>query len=237
MLADFVDTLATWVQQIVTGLGAPGITLVALFENLFPPTPSEFLYPLAGKMAFDGAVTLPLVILAGVIGSLMGSAVYYTLGYQLGADRAREAIARYGTLHLWRFHITLFTVEAYDKALALFEKHGGKIVFFARIMPLVHGVVSIPAGVTRMKPLPFVIYTALGSAAWIAPLATLGYWLGSQWEQVLAIMDAYETLCYGLFAAFIVYLVVRRVQKQRREKNFHHRDAERTEVSQSNIYP
>lgn len=218
MLSDFVDTLTAWVQHIVTSLGAPGITLVALFENLFPPTPSEFLYPLAGKMAFDGAVTLPLVVIAGVLGSLMGSAIYYTLGYQLGADRTRDAIARYGILRVWRFRIPLFTVETYDKALALFEKHGGKIVFFARIMPLVHGVVSIPAGVTRMKPLPFIFYTALGSAAWITPLATLGYWLGSQWEQILAMIDAYETLCYVLFAAFTGYLLVRRVQKQRREK-------------------
>ncbi len=207
MLADFVDTLTTWVQYVVTSLGAPGITLVALFENLFPPTPSEFLYPLAGKMAFDGAVTLPMVVIAGVLGSLMGSGVYYTLGYQLGADRAREAIIRYGTLHIWRFRIPLFTVEAYDKALALFEKHGGKIVFFARILPLVHGVVSIPAGVTRMKPLPFVIYTVLGSTAWIVPLAILGYWLGSQWQQVLAIMDTYETLCYIALALFIVYFI------------------------------
>lgn len=218
MLSDFVDQLATWVQQLVTGLGAPGITLVALFENLFPPTPSEFLYPLAGKMAFDSAITLPWVVLAGVVGSLIGSAVYYTLGYQLGAERTRRMIARYGTLRIWRFHITVFTVESYDTALALFEKHGGKIVFVARIMPLVHGVVSIPAGVTRMKPLPFVIYTALGSAAWIAPLAILGYWLGSQWQQVLDLMDAYETVCYILFALVIAYYVARRIYKHRQNK-------------------
>jgi membrane protein DedA with SNARE-associated domain len=213
MLADFVDSITQWLQQLVSTTGAPGITLVALFENLFPPTPSEFLYPLAGKLTYDNPeISLLAVIVAGVVGSLIGSAVYYTLGYKLGEDGAREVIRRFGTLRLWKLKITLFTEESFDKAMHAFEKHGGVIVLIGRVLPLVHGVVSIPAGVIRMNPFAFTVYTAIGAALWIAPLALLGYFLGSQWQTVLELMDTYESLCYALFAAFILYQILKRVR-------------------------
>jgi membrane protein DedA with SNARE-associated domain len=215
VLSQFVETLTSIIQQIVVSFGAPGITLVALFENLFPPTPSEFLYPLAGKMAADGQISLVAIVIAGVVGSLMGSLLYYRVGYWLGEERSRVAIDRYGKIRLLGRDFRFVSVEEFDKALRLFERHGGKIVFVARLMPLVHGVVSIPAGVTRMKLLPFLLYTAVGAALWIGPLSLFGYWLGNNWEQVLYYLDVYENIIYVLIVAAVVYYVIRRVQRSR----------------------
>jgi membrane protein DedA with SNARE-associated domain len=213
MLSDLVEGIASLVEQIVTNLGAPGIALIALFENLFPPTPSEALYPLAGKLAYDGAITLVAIVIAGTIGSVIGALAYYTLGYKLGEARTRDLITRYGHVRLLRFTIPIISSEDYDRGMALFHRHGGRIVFAARLLPLVHGVVSIPAGVVRMSLPRFVVYTALGSALWIAPLTLFGFWLGENWRQVLTYLDVYQNVVYVLLALIIVYYIVRRLRR------------------------
>jgi membrane protein DedA with SNARE-associated domain len=212
MLSNVVEALAVWLEQLVHVLGLPGVALIALFENLFPPTPSEFLYPLAGKLAYDGKLVAWGIIAAGVAGSVTGSLIYYSLGYWLGDERTRNAIARFGHVRLGKFTLQIVSVEDYDHARALFVRRGGSIVLIARLMPLVHGVVSIPAGVTHMKVLPFVLYTAVGSALWIAPLTLFGMWLGNNWERILYWMDVYQNVWYVLMLLAVVYIIFKRVR-------------------------
>jgi membrane protein DedA with SNARE-associated domain len=215
MLSDVVQGVTTFLEHVVTAFGPPGITLVALLENLFPPTPSETLYPLAGKLAYDGAITLAAVIVAGTLGSLVGSLIFYSIGYRLGGQRTREIIARYGRVRLLRYTVSVVTVEDYDRGMTLFQRYGGRIVFGARLLPLVHGVVSIPAGVVRMNLVLFIVYTALGSAAWITPLTLFGYWLGSRWRQVLVWLDIYQNAIYILLAVALMYFGIRRFRRLR----------------------
>lgn len=201
--------------------GLPGVTLIALFENLFPPTPSEFLYPLAGKLVADGNFALVGVILAGILGSLIGSLFYYWLGYRLGEERARQVIVRFGHFKILRFRIQVVSAQDYDRALTLFHRWGGMVVLVARIMPLVHSVVSIPAGVTRMALPAFVVYTVVGSALWIAPLTLLGLWLGNNWERVLYWMDVYEYAWYAVIVSGIITLIVRRIRSKPNRDRVH----------------
>lgn len=201
--------------------GLPGVTLIALFENLFPPTPSEFLYPLAGKLVADGKFALVGVILAGILGSLVGSLFYYWLGYRLGEERVRQAIVRFGHFKILHFRIQVVSAQDYDRAVALFYRWGGMVVLVARIMPLVHSVVSIPAGVTRMALPAFVVYTVVGSALWIAPLTLLGLWLGNNWERVLYWMDVYEYAWYAVIASGIIILIVRRIRSKPNRDRVH----------------
>jgi membrane protein DedA with SNARE-associated domain len=217
VLADFIDSLAKALQNLLDVAGIPGIVLIAFFENMFPPTPSEFLYPLAGKYAADGEMSLIAIIVAGVLGSLIGSLLYYALGYFLGADRTRSIIERYGAFRLIRWRVEIVTPADYDLALTWFERRGGWVIFIARIMPLVHSVVSIPAGVTRMNLLAFLLITTLGVVAWIAPLSIFGYWLGNNWEQVLNALNVYQNVWYVLMALFILWLAFRRWNRHRNQ--------------------
>ena len=217
MLSHLVEELAGLVESIVLTAGLPGIVLIAFLENVFPPIPSEFLYPLAGKLAYDGQVSLLMVILAGAIGSLIGSSMFYAMGYRLGNARIRELLSRYGTLQLWRFRLTPVTPEDYDKALSAFHRRGGTIVLISRTMPVIHSIISIPAGVARMNYLKFVIYTFLGSLLWIVPTVLVGYILGSQWETALYLLDVYEWVWYALIACGLVYYIFKRVRRHRRK--------------------
>ncbi|MDX1992985.1 MAG: DedA family protein [bacterium] len=215
MLADFLQGATQFVQQILGMFGVPGVSLIALMENLFPPTPSEFLYPLAGKMAYEGGLSPLVVIAAGVTGSLIGSLIFYTLGYRLGAARIRSLIGRFGHFRIGKLHVRFLSVQDYDRALHLFERYGGPLVFVARIMPLVHGVVSVPAGVVRMNLPLFILYTALGAACWIAPLTLFGYWLGNRWNEVLTWLDLYENLWYLFIALVVAFFLWRRLRSGR----------------------
>ena len=153
--------------------------------------------------------------MAGIVGSLAGSLIYYAVGRRLGPDRARQAVARFGTLKIHRFSVQFMAVEDYDRAVQLFQRRGGVIVLVARLMPLVHSVVSIPAGVTQMPLVPFMAYTGLGSALWIAPLTLFGVWLGNNWEDILYWMDIYEYVWYAIIAVAIGFWAVRRVRNAR----------------------
>jgi membrane protein DedA with SNARE-associated domain len=200
MLAEVVQQFVDWVTSLVSNGGVIGIFVVALLENLFPPTPSEFLYPLAGKLAYDGVLTLFEIIAAGVLGTLTGATLLYFVGYRLGSARACAFFERWGTLRLGRVRWVIFNGAMYDQALAQFERYGGAVVMFGRMMPLIHGIVSVPAGVVRMNLLRFYLYTSLGSLSWIGTLSVLGYLLGTQWARILVWLDVYQNAIMVLMA-------------------------------------
>ncbi len=214
MLTRLIEDLTALLEQIVLTFGVPGIALIAFMENIFPPTPSEFLYPMAGKIAYDGKIDLLAVIISGGIGSLVGAVIFYHVGYYMGEARVRTAISRYGTLKIGQFRLRFFTLEAYDQAASAFRQHGGIIVMVARSMPLIHGVISIPAGVVRMNRLKFMTYTFIGVLLWVTPTVLLGYALGSQWERALSFIDAYETIWYIVIVAGVSFYLVRRWRRE-----------------------
>lgn len=209
MLAEFVRQLTEWVMSLISDGGVLGIFLTALLENLFPPTPSELLYPLAGKLAYDGQFHVIEVIVAGVLGTLAGSTILYYVGYRLGNADARAFLERHGTLRLGRFRWVVFSGAMYDHALGQFERYGGAVVMFGRMLPLVHGIVSVPAGVVRMNLLRFYCYTALGSAAWISVLVVLGYLLGTQWTRILRWLELYQNAVLVLMAVAVAAFFLR----------------------------
>lgn len=217
MLADLIEQITIFVESVVLTFGLPGVAVIAVGENLFPPTPSEFLYPLAGKMAWEGGFSILSVVTVGVLGTLFASTLWYLLGKRLGEERVRQFIERRGTLRIARFSFELFTVDQYERAIELFRTRGAAIVVVARLLPYVHSVVSIPAGVIRMPYSSFLIYTAIGSALWILPLTVLGYILGSRWREVLAILDTYQTVILVIAGLLLVYWIGRRVLRSRRK--------------------
>jgi membrane protein DedA with SNARE-associated domain len=142
-------------------------------ESMLLPVPSEAVMPFAGFLAAQGRFSLPLVLLAALLGSLVGSLVSYALG-AWGIEPALERWGKY--LFVKKEHLAA--------SHRWFERRGALAVFFARFVPGVRHVVSIPAGTARMPLGPFLLATALGAGAWNAVLAIAGYELGSRWADV-----------------------------------------------------
>jgi membrane protein DedA with SNARE-associated domain len=190
-----------WITGLVQQTGYWGVFLLMLAENIFPPIPSELIMPLAGFTAARGELNIVYVLIAGTAGSLLGAIAWYYIGRALGLRRVRRLSERHGR---W---LTL-TPDEVDQADRWFRRHGGKAVFFGRLVPAVRTLISVPAGVTRM-PLPaFLAWTTVGTALWTALLAGAGYLLESQYERVADYVNPVSNVVFAVLALGYLYRLV-----------------------------
>lgn len=196
-----------WIQHTMTSLGYPGVALLMFLENIFPPIPSELIMPLAGFTAGRGDLSFVGVVLAGALGSLLGQLPLYYLGRWVGEDKLVGWADRYGK---W------LTVSGSDikKADDWFDKHGHKTVFFARLVPGLRSLISIPAGLSEMHLPTFLIYSALGTGLWALLLAALGGLLGENYEAVDTYLGPVAFVVLGGLTLWAVVWVVRRRRAQ-----------------------
>ncbi len=193
-----LNDLAGWVQEVIERLGAIGVALLVILENVFPPIPSEIVLPFAGFVAQRGDGSVVLMIVAATVGAVVGALILYYVAALIGPVRLGVFIAKFGR---W------FGVKPSDlmRAEQWFDHHAVAAVLLGRCVPLIRSVVSVPAGFRRMPLVPFIAYTALGSAVWNTVLIGAGAVLGNQWEKV----EPYVAVLQWLVLATIVLLLVR----------------------------
>jgi membrane protein DedA with SNARE-associated domain len=159
----FLDLWSHWVltaDPLALYLGI--IALMAMESSIFP-VPSEIVIPPAAFLAAQGKLSFTGVVLAGIIGSYLGSAITYWIARLVG----RPLIVRYG-----RFvFISPKKLEQAEDWLTRYEAGG---IFFARLLPVVRHLISIPAGIVRMNFKVFSVMTIVGSGIWCWILAWLG---------------------------------------------------------------
>ena len=194
--------------MLMQALGEWGVGLMIVLETVFPPIPSEVVLPLAGFLAKQGDMSLPLVIVTSTLGSYLGALLLYWLGFVLGRERAIR----------WLSKLPLVEKEDFERASDWFDKHGTPAVFFGRFVPGVRSLISLPAGAAKMNLLKFSVATIAGSAIWNGGLVLLGYALGSQYELVEKYSSWLNYAVYAVLAGLVIWLVVRRVRKNRRDK-------------------
>ena len=201
-----------WIVGTVSSSGYLGIVMLMFLENVFPPIPSEMIMPLAGFVAARGELNVVLVVLAGVVGSLLGALPWYYAGRWLGEERLTRLAERYGR---W------LGIEPDDvgKAVRWFERHGGAAVLLGRLVPAVRTLISAPAGIARM-PMPlFLLYSTIGTAAWTAALAGAGYILEAQYTRVAEYMDGASMVVVAAIVLIYIYRVITVGRRRRAAAN------------------
>lgn len=192
------------VFSIIDQLGAIGVGLLILLENVIPPLPSEAILPLAGFRAREGAINLPWLWVCATLGSLAGAIVLYWVGAWLGYERLHRLAGR-------RWFI-LCGQKDLDRGRDLFDRHGTKVVVLGRCVPFIRSVVSFPAGIARMPLARFSLLTAIGSGVWNAAFIALGWVLGDNWESVEAATGPIGYAVGGLVVAGLVVLAIRKAR-------------------------
>lgn len=193
-----------WIRQLMESLGYGGIVVLMFLENVFPPIPSEVIMPLAGFTSTQGRLNFIGVVLAGVLGSVLGALPLYYLGRFVGEERLKQWADSYGK---W---LTVSSKEI-ERSDQWFERHGSKAVFFCRLVPGIRSLISIPAGLSGMRLIPFLLYTALGAGIWTTVLAYLGRLLGQNYELVDRYLGPVTYVVVGgLLIALIVWVIRRR---------------------------
>ena len=198
--------LAGWTVDLMDRLGLFGAALAVSLDNFFPPIPSEIILPLAGFAASQGTFSLTGALIATTAGSVFGAVVLYWLGRVFGRDRA-----------VWVFDRTpLLKVSDLERTEAWFARHGGKAVFFGRMVPIFRSLISIPAGVERMNVWVFTLLTTLGSFIWNFIFVYTGYRLGENWDRVEPYAEWFQRLVILAVVVVLAAFVVVRVRDLRR---------------------
>ena len=199
--------LAVWVQDVIERLGAIGVALLVILENVFPPIPSEIVLPFAGFVAQRGDGSVVVMIVAATVGAVVGALMLYYVAALIGPARLGVFIAKFGR---W------FGVKPADLARAeqWFDRHAVAAVLLGRCVPLIRSVVSVPAGFRRMSLVPFIVYTALGSAAWNTALIGAGAALGNQWENVEPYVAILQWLVLAAIALFLMWFVYGKIRRR-----------------------
>lgn len=214
MLADLINHIVMILEDLVLAIGYPGIFLVMFIESIFPPFPSEPLYPFFGMLITQSHMTYFGVWLTIVLGSTIGALIPYAVGAWTDIYITRSLVQRHGA----RFGIKEHDL---DRVLALFRRYGPLVVLFGRSIPMFKFLVSLTAGASQMRLPIFITCTALNSAASATLWVTVGYLLGENWPIILDLVDALEPLLIVLAVLAIkisLYLYIRRMGRRKQQQ-------------------
>ncbi len=160
--------MSDWVVRLIEQSGYLGVGFLMFLETIFPPIPSEVIMPVAGVAAAQGKLGFVPVVASGTAGAMLGNTVWYLAARALGVDRLKPLIVRYGR---W---LTISWPEV-ARAERWFATHGMFFVFFGRLLPTVRSLVSVPAGLLRLRFKSFFVASLLGTGIWTTVLAAAGY--------------------------------------------------------------
>ncbi|EGP3582257.1 DedA family protein [Listeria monocytogenes] len=189
--------METWITSIMADFGYIGIFVLIMVENLFPPIPSEIILTFGGFMTTVTSLNVVMVIIVATLGSVVGAILLYKVASYFGKERLTKIVLKYG-------RILRLKESDIERAENFFLKYGSWAVFLCRMIPLIRGLISIPAGMTKMKMSKFLILTTAGSLLWNTVLIGLGAMLGESWSEIVVFMDSFSTIIYSIIAILVV---------------------------------
>jgi membrane protein DedA with SNARE-associated domain len=198
------------ITSLVSSYGYLGLFIAAFAETIFPPIPSEVIFPLAGFVGFKSNFTYFetfVMAVCGAVGATIGAVLIYFISLKIG----RMAIIKIGKY----VFVSERKIESAEK---WFEKYGIYAVFLGRMAPGVRELISVPAGIAKMPIGKFTIFTFLGSLVWSIALVFSGYFLGNSWDKLSESLSKYfpvlSALTIGILAAIVIFYLIRRKKRK-----------------------
>lgn len=207
MISNLLSQMAAFLVATIGSWGYAGICILMAIESSFIPFPSEVILIPAGVLVSRGEMSGILVLLSGIMGSIIGALVNYYLAFYLGRAAINKLVSKFGSY-------ILLSEKSIQKSEVFFSKHGEITTFIGRLLPGIRQLISLPAGFSKMRMAPFLIYTILGSGIWSLILVILGYYLGeneSLIKQNLKTISIIVALSCVVIVA--VYIAVKRRKK------------------------
>jgi membrane protein DedA with SNARE-associated domain len=211
VLASISESLVNETSHFVREAGLPGIFALMAISSACIPIPSEVVMLFAGFAVADPGqsashhhLTMVGIVLAGLVGTMVGSWV----AYAVGRGGRLELFERHGAkLHMGPAQIA--------KADVWFQRHGELAVLFGRVIPVVRAFVSLPAGIARMPLGRFTVFSLIGTVPWVLGLALAGHALGGDWTSVRKGFEYVDYVVVALVVLGVVYWLARRRRDRR----------------------
>jgi membrane protein DedA with SNARE-associated domain len=206
VIASISETVVNETSHFVREAGLPGIFALMAVSSACIPIPSEVVMLFAGfavaepgQSASHHHLTMVGIVLAGVLGTMVGS----WAAYAVGRGGRLELLERHGA----KLHMGPAQIERADR---WFQRYGEATVLFGRMIPLIRAFVSLPAGVANMPLGRFSVFSLIGTVPWVLALALAGQELGSEWTSVRKGFEYVDYAIVALLVVGIVYVLVRR---------------------------
>lgn len=196
--------MTNWMIEFIGRFGYISIFTMIAVENVFPPIPSEIILAFGGFMTTYTDLTILGVVLAATAGSVLGASILYKIGSLLNVKRLDAVIERYGG-------VLGLKAKNMHKAFSLFKRYRNWAVFLCRMIPIIRSLISIPAGMSKMKFRVFLLLTTAGTLIWNLLIVSIGALLGESWEEVLVFINVYHEITYLAFIltgiSYLVYWI------------------------------
>jgi membrane protein DedA with SNARE-associated domain len=193
-----VEPIVDVATEFIGSAGEAAVFLLMVLESACIPVPSEAIMLFAGFSVSEGEMTLVGIVIAGVLGNLVGSWIAYAVGYYGRID----LLEKNKLIHISPKHLKW--------ADDWFARYGNATVFFSRMLPIIRTFISLPAGVARMPFWRFTAYTLLGSIPWVLMLAIVGEKVGENWEDWRHKLGYLDYVVLLAIVVGIVYWLVKR---------------------------
>jgi membrane protein DedA with SNARE-associated domain len=205
-VASLTEPLVRIATHLIADLGLGGVALLTLITGVIGVPGTEPTMLFAGFDVFQGNLTMPGVIAAGVVGDMAGASIAYSIGY----FGSQELLERQGS----KLHVSQSRL---DRAHRWFERYGDPVIVISRMLPLVRAIFPYAAGVARMPYRRFLPLATLGSIIWIGALAFLGRAVGSNWPAWRHHLEYVDYAAAAALVLLIIFFIVRRNRPGRGE--------------------
>ena len=198
-ISEFISSLPVLIGNAVETnqwIGYGAILLAMFLENLIPPIPSELIMPLGGFYVSQGQLDFLPVVLAGLIGTVMGALPWYGIGRLVNEEKLEQWLQKNGR---W----IGINPQELARSRTWFNRYGVSLVFWGRLVPGIRTLISVPAGVELMPMPPFLIWTTAGSLIWTLFLTITGFYLGDNYANIEKWISPFSSV----FKAIIVLII------------------------------
>jgi membrane protein DedA with SNARE-associated domain len=206
LAASITDSLVTFATHVIRDLGYAGVGLLNMCSAVIGVPGTEATMLFGGFNVYQHHLTLFGIIVAGVLGDIIGASIAYAIGY----FGRMELIERHGN----KLHVSPARLQ---KANVWFDRFGAPVMLVTRVIPLVRAVFPYAAGVAQMPYPRMLLFTTLGSIVWITGLGFLGRAVGSNWEHWRRNLEYVDYAALGILVAAIVFFVVRAYRRSGRK--------------------
>lgn len=203
LYASLTGPLVTFATKVIGSLGVVGVFVMTTTTGVIGVPGTEPTMLFAGFDVYQGKLSLLGIIVAGVIGDVLGATIAYGIGYW-----AKELVLRHGA----KVHVN---EQRLGRAQRWFERYGSPVVFVSRLLPGVRAAFPYAAGVSEMPFVRFFIFTVLGSIVWISGLAVLGREVGHNWSSWRKHLEYGDYALAAIVVLLIAYVVLRRLRASR----------------------
>ena len=191
------------VTHFIADYGYWAVAIVIALESIGLPLPGEATLIAAALYAGSShQLNIALVVLAAFAGAVIGASVGFWIGQEVGF----RLIVRYGS----RVGLNERRVKL---GRYLFWRHGGKVVFFGRFVPILRTLAALLAGANRMEWSRFTLFNVVGAAAWAALYGLAAYGVGDEIKRLFGPVG----IAFAVIAVIVVAIgtaLIRRREEQ-----------------------